>query len=486
MLRIGYILAIMSSSGTQNSGFGAARLGVSALFGALILLIGMSLTPGGGWTAPLVLGLCGAVLMALMIGANDAANMMASSVGARLISLPAALLIAAVCEIAGAMIGARAVVETVGTGLIVDPTPAHHDPLLLAMIAAPFAAALWIGLATFLRLPVSTTHSLVGAITGAGLAMLGADMIAWDMLGRIGLAWLWSPALGFAFAAGGFAAIQFTIVEAQDNRHALRRALPILTGLLSTVIASYITLKLVTDAAPLQVIGIGLGAGACVGLITLLLAKPVEQGLSLNAMAGSYLRLPILIAAASFAFAHGANDVANAIAPFAAIKHIAASDDAGLLASMTVPRLLLALGGFGLALGVILLGGRLTRSVARDITRLTPLSTLAALMAVGMTVLFASTLGLPVSSTHTALAAIFGVGLAREMLTDPKWRRDRRVVRLNQSPRAAIRTARHARHRKLVRRRGIAKIIIAWLITLPAAVGMGWLMATIANMAISF
>ncbi len=445
------------------------------------MLVILSLAPTSGWTTPLILGLCGAVLMALMIGANDAANMMASSVGARLISLPAALIIAAICEIAGAMIGARAVVKTVGSGLITSHSAVYHDPLLVAMVAAPFAAALWIGIATFMRLPVSTTHSLVGAITGAALAMLGPDLIAWDVLGKIGLAWLWSPALGFLFAAGGFAAIQFAIIEAEDNRDALSRALPLLTGLLSAIITSYITLKIVDHPTALMVICFGLSVGIAVAAASLKFAPRVDDGLSLNAMAGNYLRIPILIAAASFAFAHGANDVANAIAPFAAIQHIAASDDAGLLHTMTVPRLLLALGGIGLGLGVVLLGGRLTRSVARDITRLTPLSTLAALMAVGMTVLFASTLGLPVSSTHTALASIFGVGLAREMLTDPKWRRDGRILRLNQSPRAAVRTARQTRHRQLVRRRGIAKIIIAWLITLPAAVGMGWLMATLAH-----
>lgn len=473
--RISYIGQIMASNQTNDPQFTRQRKSLAVIAGFVLILFLQADAVHGDWHPALMLGIAGAIIMALTIGANDAGNLMASSVGARLITLPSALILAAICEVAGAIIGADTVVTTVTTRLLTFPTDIDYSAIILAMICAPFAAASWIALATILRLPVSTTHSLIGAITGAAIALLGSDVIAWPVLLQIAMAWLWSPFAGFVIAAGLYALFQMMIIEADDPAAAFKRALPLINGSLTAILIAYVTTKTVDDLSTTYLISLSLLGAVIVWGASLTRINTLPKDGTIRVMTATYLRLPVLFAASGFAFAHGANDVANVIAPLAIIQHLMGD---GQVINLTVETSLFAVGGVGIALGILLFGGRLTLAIGRGLTRLSPLSTLAALMGVALTVLFASSLGLPVSSTHTALAAIFGVGIAREMLTDPRWRRDD-TMRLNQSPRAAIRTHQLSKRRRLIRRNGMARIVIAWVITLPLAASFGWAAAMI-------
>ena len=300
-------------------GYALIFLGIAMLFAGSYVLD----RPG----ATLVIaGVALAGYMALNIGAKDVANTVGAAVGARALSMRHALVMAAIFEVLGATIAGGPVVQTISSSIV--DTSRFVDSGLLAwiMISALTAAAVWINLATWLKAPVSTTHAIVGAVIGAGIASVGVDTIHWRTVVAISLTWMVTPLLAGAIAAGFLYLIKTFIIYREDKIRAARFWIPILTGTMAGTFFAYLLLVL-TRAAPLPPV-IVLAAGAALGLFVWLLARPLvaRQSLGLenkNSALRSLFRLPLICSAALLSFAHGANDIANAIGPLAAIVRTA-------------------------------------------------------------------------------------------------------------------------------------------------------------------
>jgi PiT family inorganic phosphate transporter len=415
--------------------------------------------------------------MALNIGANDVANNVSPAVGARALTMLGALGIAAVFEAAGALIAGGDVVETISKG-IVDPSRIP-DPLTFvwAMMAALLSAALWVNLATYLNAPVSTTHAIVGGVVGSGVAAAGLDAVNWASMGAITASWVVSPLLGGVVAALFLAFIKVNVIYQEDKIAAAKRWVPALLALMASSFACYLVMK-------------GLGKiwrpgiwtitalGAAIFAATFAVLKPWvarrAEGLeNRNQSLRVLFHAPLICSAALLSFAHGANDVANAVGPLAAIYHSSASGS--IAAKVTIPLWIMMIGAAGISLGLFLYGPRLVRTVGEQITRMNPMRAYCVALSAAITVIVASALGLPVSSTHIAVGAVFGVGFFREYYTSRSERRRRYVA--NKLP-AHIRPdeddwdGETPAMRKLVRRSHFVTIIAAWVVTVPAAAAL--------------
>jgi PiT family inorganic phosphate transporter len=421
-----------------------------------------------------------AAYMALSIGANDVANNMGPAVGSRALTMAHALAVAAICEAAGAILAGGDVVNTVSKSLLRpddDMTVVHF---ILVMTAALLAAALWIHLATFLGAPVSTTHAIVGGVVGAGVAASGHDVVEWPVIGAIAASWVISPALGGLIAAILLGFIKWTIIYREDRIVAARRWVPALVALMSGVFAMYLVskgLSRVWKPPASVVLLLGL-AGFAFGLFT---ARPWVERRSKGMEnrrkhVASLFTLPLILAAALLSFAHGANDVANAVGPLAAIVAAAQSGLADA-SQVALPFWVLAIGAAGIALGLALFGPGLIRTVGEKITKMDAIRAYCVALAAAITVLVASTLGLPVSSTHIAIGAVFGVGYLREFITNtgvPNPAVQPRSLflepsRLNKTPEEALVNYQKRERRRLVRRQHVIGISAAWIVTVPAA-----------------
>ena len=404
--------------------------------------------------------------MALNIGANDVANNMGPAVGANALSMGGAILIAAIAESAGALLAGGEVVSTISKGII-DPQAMQNTEIFIwAMMAALISAALWVNLATWVSAPVSTTHSIVGGVMGAGIAAAGFASVNWPTMAKIAASWVISPVLGGVIAAAFLAFIKARIIYQEDKIAAARRWVPVLVGLMGGAFSAYLALKglkrivrIDTDVALM----IGLAAGLLIWAITVPLIRRQSQGLenrnkSLKVLFG----LPLVVSAALLSFAHGANDVANAVGPLAAIVH--ASEFGNFAAKVTIPMWVMVIGAFGISFGLFLFGPKLIRMVGSQITKLNPMRAFCVAISAAFTVIVASTMGLPVSSTHIAVGGVFGVGFYRE------WHMERRL-RASSAARGQVkqRAPEERRRRKLVRRSHFMTIIAAWVITVPAA-----------------
>jgi inorganic phosphate transporter, PiT family len=410
--------------------------------------------------------------MALNIGANDVANNMGPAVGANALTMGGAILIAAVAESAGALLAGGDVVSTISKGII-DPSSVQNTEVFIwAMMAALVSAALWVNLATWIGAPVSTTHSIVGGVMGAGIAAAGFAAVNWPTMGKIAASWVISPVLGGVIAAGFLALIKSRIIYQQDKIAAARRWVPILVGLMGGAFAAYLAIKGLKRIVKIDVetaLLIGLVAGVAIWAITVPLIRRQSQGLenrnkSLKVLFG----LPLVVSAALLSFAHGANDVANAVGPLAAIVH--ASEFGNFAAKVAIPLWVMVIGAFGISFGLFLFGPKLIRMVGSQITKLNPMRAFSVAISAAITVIVASGLGLPVSSTHIAVGGIFGVGFYRE------WHMERRL-RASAAARTDVkqRPPEERRRRKLVRRSHFMTIIAAWVITVPAAALMSGL-----------
>ncbi len=400
--------------------------------------------------------------MAVNIGANDVANNMGPAVGARAMTLGAALVVAAIFETAGALLAGGDVVGTVSRGIIAPETVAEPQVFIWAMFAALLAGALWINLATWIGAPVSTTHSIVGGVMGAGIAAAGFAAVNWPMMGRIAASWVISPVLGGVVAALFLAFIKSRIIYVPDRIAAARVWVPVLIGVMGGTFATYLSIKGLE-----RVIDIDLGTAALIGLgvaVVLTVAmRPVirRQSAGLDNSKKSLKTLfaiPLVVSAALLSFAHGANDVANAIGPLAAIVH--AVQEGGAAEAVAIPLWVMAVGGLGLSVGLILFGPKLIRMVGSEITRLNAMRAYCVALAAAIVVIIASWLALPVSSTHIAIGGIFGVGFYRE------WYHER-VLNENRTEPALPPVER--RRRKVVRRTYFLTIIAAWVVTVPMA-----------------
>ncbi|TNJ48544.1 inorganic phosphate transporter [Phaeobacter sp. B1627] len=412
--------------------------------------------------------------LALNIGANDVANNMGPAVGAKALPMGAALIAAALAETAGAMLGGSEVVATVSRRLIDPASVSAPDVIIQAMMAAMAASALWVNLATWMGAPVSTTQSIIGAIIGATTAAAGFAAVDWLTFGGIALSWTITPLIGAALAMGLLALIQRLISDQPDKLTAARHWVPVFLGVMGGAFGMFFTLKLpdtLYSATPRVALAIGVISGA----LSFAVARPVihRRAAELAQQKGAIkalFRLPLVIAAILMSFAHGANDVANAIGPLATIVQVLGQSHSDVMpfVAVAVPFWVLLIGALGMAMGVLLFGPRLIKLVGSQITKLNPVRAYCVSTAAAMTVIVASWLGLPVSSTHVAVGAVFGVGFFREHLAAQAQRSGQKPIRPGQPKE-------DRRRRRLVRRSHVLTILAAWLITVPlsAAVSAG-------------
>lgn len=404
--------------------------------------------------------------MAINIGANDVANNVGPAVGAKALTMGGAILIAAIFESAGALLAGGDVVSTISKGIIDPSAMATTQVFIWAMMAALISAAVWVNLATWVGAPVSTTHSVVGGVMGAGIAAAGMAAVNWPTMGKIAASWVISPVLGGAVAAAFLALIKAKIIYQDDKIGAARRWVPILVGVMAGAFSAYLALKGLKRIIKIDV-ETALMIGLALGLLTYFVTRPLihrqSEGLeNRNKSIKILFRMPLIFSAALLSFAHGANDVANAVGPLAAIVH--ATEFGDFAAKVVIPIWVMVIGAFGISFGLFLFGPKLIRMVGSQITKLNPMRAFCVALSAAITVIVASWLGLPVSSTHIAVGGVFGVGFFRE------WHMERRLRQMAGSIPAAKRIApEERRRRKLVRRSHFMTIVAAWIITVPAA-----------------
>ena len=410
--------------------------------------------------------------MALNIGANDVANNMGPAVGGKVLTITTAVIIAAICEAAGALLAGGDVVKTVSKGIIMVDSSISTESFRYLMLSALLSAALWINLATILNAPVSTTHSIVGGVLGAGLAAAGMNIVNWFTMSKIAASWVISPVLGGIIAASFLFFITTKIINKKDKVNAARKWIPVLIAVMAAAITAYMTIKgfkKVYKASLVEIISYTI----FVAVVTFILSKPWtnKKLLSLkNEKKDIYtlFNFPLIIGVALLCFAHGANDVANAVGPLAAI--VSTFNDTNEIASkVSIPFWVMFIGAIGISFGLLLFGPKLIKTVGQKITRLNAPRAYCVAISSAITVLIATTLGLPVSSTHIAIGSIFGIGFLREFLENPNKQKIKPGHKLNDTAEEAFAELDRRLRRKLVRRKFLYSIATAWIITVPAS-----------------
>ena len=391
------------------------RLGVAVLF-----IVGIMLYVGSRGEVSNMLIIAGIIggYMAINIGANDVANNVGPAVGSRALTLAGAIAIAAIFESAGALIAGGDVVSTIKKGII-DPANINDtDVFIWLMMAALLAGALWLNLATAIGAPVSTTHSIVGGVLGAGVAAGGWDVVNWARMGQIAASWVISPVLGGIIAAAFLYYIKHTITYKKDMLLAARRMVPILVAIMAFTFATYLALKGFKKIWKID-FSMALMIGAGVAIVIYGISRPwIERRAKRNSNdkqgINQLFTIPLIFAAALLSFAHGANDVANSVGPLAAINDALTTGDISSKAS--IPLWVMMIGAIGITLGLALYGPKLIKTVGSEITELDQMRAFCVALSAAITVIVATQLGLPVSSTHIAVGAVFGVGFLREYL----------------------------------------------------------------------
>jgi len=453
---------------------GYAAHGLALLFIILVMVVAMAFVAGttGAWIIVAAAAIGG--YMALNIGANDVANNVGPAVGSNAMTMGTALIIAAVFESAGALIAGGDVVGTISKGIIDVEAVSDHNLFIALMMAALISSALWVNLATWVGAPVSTTHSIVGGVMGAGIAAAGFNAVNWPTMGGIAASWVISPVLGGVIAALFLAFIKEMIIYQDDKIAASRRWVPVLIAIMAGAFSTYLSLKGVK-----QLIKIDMSTALLIGLgiffLTWLVTRPLiaRQSLGLenrNQSVRKLFAIPLVCSAALLSFAHGANDVANAVGPLAAIVHTVELGD--VAPKVSIPIWVMVVGAVGISLGLLLFGPKLIRMVGQQITKLNPMRAYCVALSAAITVIIASWLGLPVSSTHIAVGAVFGVGFFREWYTEKSKRRKAYVqshAARNPDKAPGVRDREEMARRKLVRRSHFMTIVSAWIITVPAA-----------------
>jgi PiT family inorganic phosphate transporter len=355
--------------------------------------------------------------MALNIGANDVANNLGPAVGSRAVSLFWAIILAAVFELSGALIAGADVVTTIKSGIVDSSLIGDQQVFIWIMMAALLGGAVWLNIATFVGAPVSTTHAIVGGVAGAGVAAVGWEIVKWKSLGIIASSWIVSPLLGGMIAAGLLYIIKKNILNKKDKKAAAQRVVPLLIAFMALCFSTYLLLKGFKTVINIGFFG-ALFIGFVIAVAVFFITKPIiirtSDRLPNSRRAINWLfNIPLVFSAAMLSFAHGANDVSNAIGPLAAI---AEALKGGLEMEASIPFWIMLLGAAGIAVGLILYGPKLIKTVGSEITELDQIRAFCIAMSAALTVIVASQLGLPVSSTHTAIGGIFGVGFLREWL----------------------------------------------------------------------
>ena len=383
--------------------------------------------------------------MAWNIGANDVANAMGTSVGSKALTLKQAVIVAGIFEFAGAVLVGSHVTNTIRKGMV-DPAvfSANPDVLMLGMLSALLAAAVWLQLATLYGLPVSTTHSIVGAVIGFALIAVGASGINWGKVAQIVASWVISPIMGGIIATTSFIFIRNRILDRTHPVDEVKKYAPHLVFFLFTILTLsmvYKGLKNLKLNLPLyEALGVAIVVGILSALVTKYCLRNIERApgddlkTELSIVERVFRHLQI-ITACYMAFAHGANDVANAIGPLAAIMSISSTHV--VLMKVDVPMWILFLGGTGIIIGLATWGYKVIETVGKKITEMTPSRGFSAEFGAATTVLLCSKMGLPISTTHTLVGSVIGVGMARGLAS-----LDLRVVRI---------------------------IVYSWFVTLPVA-----------------
>jgi len=485
---------------------GPVRLAAALLF---VIAVAAYVALGGGDVSPMLLvaALAGAY-MAMNIGANDVANNVGPAVGAKALPLGTALAIAAVFEIAGALIAGGNVVETIRSGVIDQAQVANGDTFVWLMLAALLAGSLWINIATALGAPVSTTHAIVGALLGAGIAASGFAVADWTTVAAITAGWVVSPILGGAVAAAFLYFIKRRITYQPDMIAAGRRMVPVLVAAMAWSFSTYLIIKGLENIWP-----VGFRTAASIGLVIaivsyLLVGPPAANarltGATPKESVNQLFTVPLIFAAALLSFAHGANDVANAVGPLAAITDVIGQGGAPLGPAAAIPFWTMLVGALGIAAGLSLYGPRVIRTIGSEITELDSMRAYCVALSVAITVILASQLGLPVSTTQIAVGGVFGVGFLREHLKGNYARiieeirlhhgqgqdeaidafmarfraatikeKGRLLAELKGPAKKEFKGLRKVYRRDLVKRAQVWRIATAWLITVPVSAIMG-------------
>ena len=387
--------------------------------------------------------------MAWGIGANDVANAMGTSVGARALTLSQAILVACIFEFAGAYLAGGEVTSTIRKGII-DPSLLADTPELLVfgMLASLLAAGSWLLIASYNGWPVSTTHSIVGAIVGFAAVGISVDAVSWGKVISIVSSWVVSPLMAGIISFLIFRTVQHLILNTEDPFRNAKKYVPGYMFLVGFVISMVTLLK------GLKHVGLDLNftesiqysalIGIAIALLGSLLLRRVQNtsqqrgDVTFDGVERVFAVLMIFTACA-MAFAHGSNDVANAVGPLAAIVNVVQSGGQ-IAVESSMPWWILLVGGIGIIAGLAMLGYKVIETIGRNITELTPSRGFAAELAAATTVVLASGTGLPISTTHTLVGAVLGVGLARGLS----------AIDLNV----------------------VGRIILSWLVTLPVGAGL--------------
>lgn len=366
--------------------------------------------------------------MAWNIGANDVANAMGTSVGSKALTLQHAVLLAAILEFFGAFFFGSHVSDTIQNG-IVDPFVFNDEPIFFVygMLSALIAAGVWLHIASYYGWPVSTTHSIIGSLIGFGAIFGGVHAIQWENVSYIVASWLVSPLLGGIIAYFLFTLLNKGIFQAANPLESAKQLTPFLVFLVFSILSLIMLFKGLQNVNLSfsfgTAFGISLFVGSGAALISYYLVQQIKHPIHAGVAQGYMMRTGNnesvekifgylqIITACLMAFAHGANDVANAIGPLAAAISVVTTHS--MAGTASVPVWALALGGFGIVIGLATWGWRVIETIGRKITELTPSRGFAAEFGAATTVVLASRLGLPISTTHTLVGAVIGVGLAR-------------------------------------------------------------------------
>jgi len=377
-------------------------------------------------TLILIIAAFAGFFMAFGIGANDVANAMGTSVGSKAITLKQAVIIAAIFEFLGAYLAGGEVTSTIRKGII-DPELLTDSPQLLVygMLAALLAAATWLAIASKRGWPVSTTHSIVGAIVGFAAVGISVDAVAWGKVGTIAMSWVVSPLLAGSIAFALFVSVKRLILEHEDTFQRAVTYIPMYMFLVGFMICMVTLLKGLKHVGLDVDMGMGskftnamvvstfVGAGvAAFGALLLRRVTKVQGDINSTENVERVFGILMIFTACAMAFAHGSNDVANAVGPIAAV--VSTVQSGGVIgAKSAMPWWVLGIGAVGIVVGLATYGWRVMQTIGRKITELTPSRGFAAELAAASTVVLASATGLPISTTHTLVGAVLGVGLAR-------------------------------------------------------------------------
>jgi len=362
------------------------------------------------------------LLMAFGIGANDVANAMGTSVGSKALTIKQAIVVAMIFEFAGAFLAGGEVTSTIRKGIIETSTLSGTPELLVfGMMASLLAAGIWLIVATYFGWPVSTTHSIVGAIVGFAAVGIGMEVVNWGKVGSIVASWVVSPVLSGTIAFALFTSVQKLILDTADPLANAKKYVPFymfLAGFMIALVTLFKGLKHVgIKFETMTSIAIAVGFGVFVlfvgkFFISRLKLSPANDTDFHYASVEKVFAILMVVTACGMAFAHGSNDVANAIGPLAAVVSVVESG--GEIASKSaLPIWILLVGGFGIVAGLAIFGRRVMATIGKKITELTPSRGFAAELAAASTVVIASGTGLPISTTHTLVGAVLGVGMAR-------------------------------------------------------------------------